>query len=109
MLEKGREAGDCLPTDELFQALSHAIRRQVISQLILIEPDDKLTVEDIDYPESDGSVGLSLYHNHLPKLEATGVIDWNRSEGIIERGKHFPEIAAILKIVIEKRNELSAS
>jgi hypothetical protein len=109
MLKKDREARNRLPTDELFQTLSHAIRRRVISQLASVEPASQLPVEDVDFPESDGTVNLCLYHNHLPKLDAVDIIDWDRNDGLIERGEHFPEVADFLETVAEIRDEIPAT
>jgi hypothetical protein len=85
-----------LSLDTIFDILSHAHRRRILSYLSQTE-DDLTTVADlvtvISKHESesetsvqhtqDDAVRVALHHNHLPKLADVGVIEFDtRSETI---------------------------
>ena len=40
---------------------------------------------------------IELYHLHLPKLEAQGVIEWNQEMGTVSRGLNFEQIEPALR------------
>lgn len=42
---------------------------------------------------------IQLYHTHLPKLEAEGVIEWDRDSQIVSRGPAFKEIEPSLRML----------
>jgi len=46
-------------------------------------------------------VYTSLYQAHLPKLDDTGVIDWDTEEGTVRRGHSIPGLVAIIYAVLE--------
>jgi hypothetical protein len=42
---------------------------------------------------------IVLYHNHLPKLDDQGFIQWDPETKMIERGERFDEIRPVLETV----------
>lgn len=42
---------------------------------------------------------LRLYHNHLPKLAAEDVIEWNREADVVSRGPAFEEIEPLVRLL----------
>jgi hypothetical protein len=88
-----------LMSDEASRALSKALRRQVLSVLLEHEEGidfDDLTNENLMVANQWEQNRFVLYHNHLPKLDDMGFIDWNPETQTIERGKRFDEIQALL-------------
>ncbi len=49
---------------------------------------------------------LELLHNHLPKLEEAGYIEWNRETGDISKGHRFDEIEPVLELIENHADEL---
>lgn len=96
--------------DELFDVLSHPYRRRILTRLSDHNPRDEgefdqralASEDDPDLPD-DG-----LFHNHLPKLDDAGFIDWDRENGVVRRGPRFREIAPLIDLMVEHRDELPA-
>ncbi|MEF8806659.1 DUF7344 domain-containing protein [Natronomonas sp.] len=51
-------------------------------------------------------VGIALRHTHLPKLEDTGYIEWDRETGEISKGPRFEEIVPLLELIETHADEL---
>ena len=70
--------------DEVFDALAHQYRRVIIEGLEWGEPrslDDLVDmVADEDASSTATDVRIALVHNHLPYLEAAGVITYDDDE-----------------------------
>lgn len=90
--------------DEIVDALSSSYRRELLLELheqnpLYVPPSpaaDELPMER----------KVRLYHVHLPKLAATGIIDWDRERGIVTEGSHFDEVSPVL-IQMERSTEIS--
>lgn len=48
----------------------------------------------------------ALIHTHLPKLEASGFIEWDRDAGEISTGPRWDEIEPLLRLLREHADEL---
>jgi hypothetical protein len=40
-----------------------------------------------------------LYHTHLPKLEAEGVVEWDRETSAVSRGPAFEAVEPVLQLL----------
>lgn len=49
--------------------------------------------------ESTDRRELQLYHNHLPKLAAEDLIEWDREAGVVSRGPDFGEIEPLVRLL----------
>lgn len=49
---------------------------------------------------------IELVHNHLPKLEEAGYIEWDRETGEISKGPRFEEIEPIIELLEDHGDEL---
>lgn len=49
---------------------------------------------------------LQLYHNHLPKLEAEDVIEWDRETETVSRGPTFEEIEPAIRLLATNQHTL---
>ena len=79
-----------------YDALSAEHRRHLL--IALMNAEDWLNVPQ-DVPELHDvtrSLEVRLHHLDLPKLEASGLIDWDRRTNQIAPGTRFEEIRAIL-------------
>jgi hypothetical protein len=94
--------------DELFEVLSHEYRRYILWSLA--DPDGR-TDEPIrttlfagdDEPDI---LRIELRHNHLPKLDDAGLVDWDPETETLTRGPRFEEIEPLLGLLDDNRDEL---
>jgi hypothetical protein len=94
---------------EKFDILSHPLRRRLLVALIDHNPqddDDFATDSMSDDGENLELFEQEMYHNHLPKLEEAGFIDWDRDSGTITRGPRFEEIEPLIKLMNDHQDEL---
>lgn len=98
--------------DTVLNALGDRQRRRL---LFALREENPLTVSEstvdghsgrtyLDGLERDGLV--SMYHAHLPKLDAAGYIEWNRETGEVVRGQEWEEIATVLDLFDDIDDEL---
>jgi DNA-binding transcriptional ArsR family regulator len=96
--EPANHGMDRLPSDQLFHLLANQRRRRVL--YYLREHEETVSLRELaeqiaawEHGISVRTLGsnerqrvyISLYQNHLPKLDDNGVIDYNQSRGTIER------------------------
>jgi hypothetical protein len=83
-------------------ALSDGQRRKL---LLSLHREDELN----PIPPQDTDSRSELIHNHLPRLERAGLITWNKTTGVVEKGPHFDEVAAVLTLFEANRHGLPDS
>ncbi|RLM32761.1 helix-turn-helix transcriptional regulator [Haloarcula sp. Atlit-120R] len=100
------------PSDRVFEALANPYRRQLLLPMFESNPqdDDDLdplrllkegqTTDDLDVTQ------LNLEHVHLPKLADMGFIEWDRESGDLSKGPNWEEIAPLLQLMDDHRDEL---
>ena len=97
---------------ELLVMLAEPTRRRLLAYIAYDNPED---VEDI--PRHTGATKHlddesverlldSLRENHLPTLEETGIIDWDRENDVVTRGERFDDLWPVLRLMIAHRDEL---
>lgn len=92
--------------DELFEVLSHSVRRFTLRYLrgaTAPLPLEELTRELVAWrtdgnaaerPEIDtSSVRISLVHNHLPKMAESGFVDYDEEEREVSPGNRTADVA----------------
>ncbi|MEF8936798.1 DUF7344 domain-containing protein [Halovenus amylolytica] len=89
-------------TDRLLETLADRQRRVV---LLLLKRGAVENEADLLFRSKD-ETKAALVHNHLPKLEEAGYIEWDRESGTIERGPEFDEIEPLLELIEEHSDEL---
>lgn len=97
-----------ITTDQLFNTLSNSTRRRILVSLLnhsrdgeAFDPEEcKPAGEDRDRFE------LTLHHNHLPRLDEAGFVDWDREAGTVRRGPRLEEIAPVLRLIDDNQDEL---
>jgi hypothetical protein len=101
--ERGNES-----LNELFDVLSHEYRRSILRSLASPERTDH-GVGTILHSVEDGEpdiLELELRHNHLPKLDDCGLVDWDAEAKRLARGPRFEEIEPFLEVVDENRDDI---
>lgn len=89
----------------IFENLSHRYRRLI---LILLKQGAVETQADVmtrsgnEREESE----IPLIHNHLPRLDEAGYIDWDRDTGAISKGPRFNEVEPLLTLIETHADEL---
>lgn len=100
----------CTELDDAFEALSSPIRRVIL--LALYEentvPEEDVLPQNGVPPASDEleSARVMVHHCHLPKLERLGFIDRNTGGGTLTKGARWEEIAPLVELLEEHREEL---
>lgn len=69
----------------------------------LTDADTPSTHHSID-PESQALVALA--HNHLPKLDAYGVVDFDRTANVVAPGPEFDAVEPLLRLLETHADEL---
>lgn len=94
--------------DTVLESLSSSYRRQLLMALLHHNPQDDHDHDPMDLSsESDNEVMQSdIIHNHLPKLEELGYIEWERTTNQVKKGPNWNEIAPLLQLINNHRDEL---
>jgi hypothetical protein len=95
--------------NELFEILSHGYRRHILRALA--DSDQQTnggigTILRSEGEEEPDVLELELRHNHLPKLDDYGLVDWNPSTETLTRGPRFEEVEPFLDVVDENRDDV---
>ena len=96
--------------DRVFELLGNERRRSCLQRLAAA--DGAITVQDLatevaelvsdegmSPDEIRNSVYISLCQNHLPKLDAADVVEYDSAEKVVSRGRAFPAIERHLTAV----------
>ena len=101
-----------LTTETVCELISNARRRAVIEHVAALDPDERLEMGDLartiaseehDIPpatvsaEQRKTVYVSLLQNHLPKLDAAGVVAWNDRSGAVAPGRCVADLATLVE------------
>ena len=96
-------------TDSIFEALSDPYRRQLLVALLDHNPqddDDRDPLNIVSEGAEPEVLEARLFHNHLPMLEEMGYIIWDRDAHEIQKGPDWDEIAPLLTLIHDHRDEL---
>lgn len=86
-----QEVNDQNVTDRVLEALAHQYRRNTLCFLAAAERD-AVSLEDVSEELASSSgppvedIKASLHHNHLPKLEEAGFVEYDERSGTIRSG-----------------------
>lgn len=105
----GQRSRERAAVDLMFDALSHPLRRRILTTLAAVFPPDDAALTPEEFHTGDEDVDrfrTELYHAHLPRLADAGYIEWDRDTFIVRRGSNFDEIAPLLRLLTEHQDEL---
>ncbi|WP_135302270.1 DUF7344 domain-containing protein [Haloarcula amylovorans] len=100
------------PDSRVFEAFANRYRRQLLLALFTANPQNDDDIDPLNLlreseTEDDPEVTrVTLRHVHLPKLADSGFIEWDRESGEISKGPDWEQIAPILRLLHEHRDEL---
>ena len=95
--------------DEVFEALSNPYRRQLLLSLLEHNPQDGDDRDPLNVVADDiepDVLEVELIHNHLPKLEEMGFVNWDRETNKISKGSNWGDIAPLLVLIENHQDEL---
>jgi hypothetical protein len=72
----------------------------------VLEERPVLAPVDADEGRSSTAVRVELSHVHLPKLADSGYVRWDADAGTVRRGPSFDRVEPIVRILIERWDEL---
>ncbi|RQG89359.1 ArsR family transcriptional regulator [Natrarchaeobius chitinivorans] len=99
-----------LSMDTILNVLENQYRRRVLVALLEHNPqdaDDPKIPSDIKLADEDlETLRIHMTHTHLPKLEESGFIEWDRDTNSIRKGPKFDEIRPLLELMQNHADEL---
>ncbi|MFD1600119.1 DUF7344 domain-containing protein [Halobellus rarus] len=114
-----------LSTDEALELLADETRYQLLRTFCERDigddgrvdlPELLETLSETSKTEGDGPASESdarrerltveLRHNHLPRLDSRGVIDWDAEADTVARGPTFGELRPLVELLDEHTDEL---
>lgn len=102
-------ATEAVPLDTIFRTLSHPTRRRILTVLRekQLGQSNGIPVEELTPDESSNdSFHVRLYHQHLPKLDTVGFIDWDPDAQLIRPGPYYPAIESVVELLETNEDEL---
>lgn len=94
--------------NEAFRALADHRRRE----LLLAVRETRGSIEAVSVPEEiiDGEAravraAIQYHHVHLPKLEDSGYVHWDRRRDEVSPGPRFEELLPLLEFVEEHQGQ----
>lgn len=99
------------PYSRAFEALANSYRRQLLLALLEENPgdDDEFAPRDLlgegTTTDARAPTRLESIHVHLPKLADMGFIEWDHDAGELSRGPNWEQIAPLLRMLHEERDE----
>ncbi|WP_339105894.1 ArsR family transcriptional regulator [Haloterrigena salinisoli] len=94
--------------DEVMAALADEHRRELLVALVEHNPQAAVqTPEGVRLDDEQlENLQVEMYHNHLPRLEAAGFIEWKQEQHRVVRGPKFDQIEPVLELFAENADEL---
>lgn len=97
---------------EMFHVLADVHRRRLLIALLEHNPQNarELRIPKDTHPGENELKQLTteMHHTHLPKLDGTGFIEWDRDSKAISKGPRFEEIRPLLELLDTHADELPA-
>lgn len=97
------------PTDAI-DILSSERRRQVISYIHNHDRETSIRelsefLVEVEENSDRKTVYISLYQQHLSKLDATGVVCWDKRGGVVKQGPHSDVVYRILRQIEQELDQ----
>lgn len=84
--------------DDVMSCLSNETRRGILAAVRATDPGTGVN-EGVLVQRTVDVSAVSTRHVHLPMLEAVGLIEWDRGDGVIARGGRFDEAIPLLDAI----------
>jgi predicted transcriptional regulator len=92
--------------DTLLTLLSEYQRRRVVTELV---EDSPRSVEELVDTAARGdarTLEIALVHEHLPKLQEAGFIEWETDTGTVRRGPEFDTVETVIGLIRSNQEAL---
>lgn len=101
--------------DRISDALAQPYRRQLLVDLLEHNPQsvdgatsDPSRADHTSGGSNDDHVeSISARHNHLPRLEDHGYIDWDSNAGAVTKGENWDEIVPVLHLLRSRDEDVT--
>lgn len=104
------ESSERVALDNVLETMADVYRRRVLVELLDHNPqddDDTQVPERVTIADEDlATLRTQIRHVHLPKLEAAGLVEWDREANVLRRGPRFAEIRPLLRLMDDHADEL---
>lgn len=92
--------------DEIMMALADEHRRELLAALMEENGQPIQTPEDVQLGrEPLDDLQIELYHNHLPRLEEAGFIEWEKDRDVVTKGPKFGQLEPVLELFAENAED----
>lgn len=92
--------------DEQLELIADGTRRRFLIALLADAPGDT-PIEITDrVGDTETTEMIEMQHVHLPKLEDSGFIHWDRENHLVLQGPQFDEIKPLLTLLHDHANDL---
>lgn len=92
--------------DRQLELIADGTRRHLLVALLDGTPGDT-PIDIVDRIEEAAAVSwIEMQHVHLPKLEDSGFIRWDRENRFVRRGPQFDEIEPLLTVLHDHADQL---
>lgn len=94
--------------DKALLNLASVYRRRVLLALSDPQTAEEVSILDDVYAGETNIENLKtqMYHNHLPRLEDAGLIEWQKEDQQVVKGPKFDEIEPLLELLADNAEEL---
>lgn len=96
--------------NRIFTALAAEPRRQVVDALMDVEDGGYVSLPNAaDNPclsDDPTALRVQLHHQHLPLLEASDFVEWQRDPFRAYRGPRFEEVETVLEVLYANAGEI---
>jgi hypothetical protein len=101
--ERSTHTTDIIMNDTTYDALADERRRDLLIGLLDENPQsDGVGVPDGTSASRNPDAGhrdrVELYHVHLPKLVASGLVEWHQEASEVVKGPQFDEVRPVLEL-----------
>ena len=95
----------------IYEALVHPYRRRLLLAMLKADDHGVAYPNPLEFaPVVQGDPGrsrrIAMAHNHLPKLDGMGIIEWDREAEELSKGETWDELEPLLRWMAENRDEL---
>lgn len=86
------------PLEDALEALSNVHRRRLLLELRDDNPRGEVPLSSLETTHGE-RLAIEMTHVHLPKLERSGYVEWDRETETVHRGPQFEELDLLLDAV----------
>lgn len=95
----------------IYEALAHPYRRRLLVAMLRADRHGVAYPNPLEFApvvrrDPGKSRRIAMTHNHLPKLDDMGIVEWDRETEKLSKGPAWDEIEPLLRWMEHNRDEL---